>query len=95
MSRSASMSPATTSVGARRQTATSRRAPRRWIRLGVGLALAAGSAAVPVAHAASSSPLPAIAQALNSATSYQIDITQTVSLAIIFSQSKGRFGHLP
>jgi len=54
-----------------------RRASRQWIGLGVGLALAVGTAAVPVAYAASPSPLPAIAQALNSATSYQIDLTQT------------------
>jgi len=76
MSRSLSTSPTETSAGACHETVTSRRVPRRWILLGVGLALAAGPAAVPVAHAASS-PLPAIARALNSATSYQIDITQT------------------
>ncbi len=75
MSCSSSIPPSVTSTGARahRRTTSPRRAPRRWILLGVALALAAA----PVAHAASPSPLPAIAQALNSATSYQIDITQT------------------
>jgi len=81
MSRSSSTSSAATSTSdrPRQETAMPRRASRRWICLGVGLALAAGPAAVPVAHAASPSPspLPAIAQALNSATSYQIDLTQT------------------
>ncbi len=74
MSCSSSMPPSVTSTGARahRRTTSPRRAPRRWILLGVALALAA-----PVAHAASPSPLPAVAQALNSATSYQIDLTQT------------------
>jgi len=79
MSRSSFMPLAAISTRARprQETAMPRRASRQWIGLGVGLALAVGTAAVPVAYAASPSPLPAIAQALNSATSYQIDLTQT------------------
>lgn len=79
MSRSSFMPLAAISTRARprQETAMPRRASRQWIGLGVGLALAVGTAAVPVAYAASPSPLPAIAQALNSATSYRIDLTQT------------------
>ncbi len=77
MSRPLFMSSAAASAGVRRETVRSHCMPRRWILLGVGLALAVGPAAVPVAHAASASPLPAIARSLNSATSYQIDLTQT------------------
>ncbi len=74
---------ATAAVPPSPATPTTRRAPlwRTFLGAGLAAALAGGLAVVPIARAATPSPLLVIAQALANATSYQVDITDTTDSA--------------